>query len=87
MDEIIILAAISATAVVSFIIGKMLCRKALSPVLMNQHACLNWALQYVFPFGSDGNVLTGADMSIWYKDYEKSKKVAKGDMDALLFEK
>ena len=84
MDDIIILAAICATAIVSFIIGKMLCRKALSPVLMNQHACLNWALQYIIPLDDYGQALTGVDMSRWYVDYHKAKKVARGDMDALL---
>jgi len=67
--------------------GKNRMRKVYSGMLINQHACLNWALEYVMAPDDVDSSTTEEEMAIWNNDYNKVSKVAEGDIDALLSEK
>ena len=86
--EIIVDVLLAVLAIVAFALvfmigdgyGQQRLRKAMGSVLMSQHIALNWAMQYVIPLDDE-------DIDRWDSDFDYAIAVAKGDIDALLFEK
>jgi len=65
--------------------GENMMRKVYSSMLINQHACLNWALQWIFPPLERKNE-PGFELELekWENDRDYAECVAEGDIDALL---
>jgi len=65
--------------------GKNRMRKVYSGMLINQHACLNWALQWIFPPLEKKNE-PGFELELekWGNDSDYAESVAEGNIDALL---
>jgi len=89
---VIIEGLIGVLIVVTFVIvfvlgasyGENKAKKAMDQMLINQHACLNWALQYALPLDEDGKPIADEYMSRWYDEYGMARLVSKGDINALL---
>ena len=65
--------------------GENMMRKVYSSMLINQHACLNWALQWIFPPLERKNE-PGFELELekWENDRDYAESVAEGNVDALL---
>ena len=90
MIELLVGVLVVVTFAITFLLGvgygQNRIRKIYSDMLIKQHACLIWALEYVMaPYDVDSST-TEEEMTVWNDDYDIVLSVARGDIDALLFE-
>lgn len=81
---VLVVVAFAITFVMGVSCGDKRMRKVYGDMLIKQHACLIWALEYVMAPDDVDSSTTEEEMTVWNDDYDIVLSVARGDIDALL---
>ena len=87
--ELLIGMLVGVAFIITFLLGvgygQNRIRKTYSDMLIKQHACLNWAMQWIFPpLEKKCDPWFADEMARWEYDRDYAEKVAEGDIDAIL---
>ena len=83
---VLVVVAFAITFVMGVSCGDKRMSKVYGDMLIKQHACLIWALEYVMAPDDVDSSTTEEEMIVWSNDYDTALNVAAGDINALLSE-